>query len=371
MHVPIFDLKVSDDELREELLDAVDRVLRHGKLILGPEVEAFEEEVARAAGARYAVGVASGSSALFLALESTGIGPGDEVITTPLTWIITLNAIAACGATPVCVDIREDFNIDPDAIEQAITEATKAILPVHFTGHMCEMDRICEIAERNNLIVIEDAAQAYGGQYKSKKAGSFSKAAAFSMNSMKALGSYGEAGAVTTDDPKVYEKVRMLRYAGTKSDPNKLITNECYHVSLNHKIDTLQAAMLLVAIRHLPARMKRRTDIAKKYSNALSDFVICPKTEEDNIHAYYTYAIQAEKRDQLQKYLNENGVETKIYHIPLASKAPVYAKLHRADTPVARKVLDRFISIPAHEKLNNEQVNHVIDTIRDFYKTTD
>ncbi len=368
MKVPIFELRVQDDGYRSELLDAVDQVLKHGQLILGPEVEEFEKAVANSVGVRYAIGVASGSSALYLALKSIGIGSGDEVITTPLTWILTLNAIAECGAIPVCVDTCDDFNIDPDAIEPAITKKTKAIVPVHFTGYMCKMDKICKIAKKHNLFIVEDAAQAYGARYKSKMAGGFSKVAAFSMNTMKVLASYGEAGAVTTDDPEIYEKVRMLRYSGTKSDPKKIITNECYYTALNHKIDTLQAAMLLVAIRHLPRKMARRKEIAERYSNALSDLVKCPQTPKGDIHAYYTYAIQTEKRDELKNYLGQHQIETKIYHIPLASNAPVYSHLKKVQTPMAQKVLDRFLSLPAHEKLSDEQVDYVIRTIQNFFK---
>src|SRR3989338_6726096 len=235
MKVPLFDLRVQDNNLRSELLDTVGRVLQHGMIMLGPEVSMFEEEVAKSVGTRYAVGVGSGSSALFLALRSLGVGPGDEVITTPLTWIVTLHAITACGAVPICVDVRDDFNINPNLIEPAITKATKAIVPMHYCGSMCEMDRICEIAEKHNLYVVEDAAQAFGAEYRSKKAGSFSKVGAFSMNSMKPLASYGEAGIVVTDDREVYENVRMLRHAGTKSDPKKVITNESHYVALNHK----------------------------------------------------------------------------------------------------------------------------------------
>lgn len=368
MRVRFFELEVKDDKYRSELLDAVDRVLKHGQLILGPEVEEFEKTVASFIGTRYAVGVASGSSALYLALKSISIGPGDEVITTPLTWILTLNAIAECGAIPVCVDTRDDLNIDPDAIEPAITKATKAIVPVHFSGHMCEMDRICKIAKKYNLLVVEDAAQAYGARYQSKMAGAFSKVAAFSMNTMKVLASFGEAGAVATDDPEIYEKVRMLRYSGTKSDPKKVVTNECYYTALNHKIDTIQAAMLLVAIRYLPRKMARRKEIAERYSHALSDLVKCPQTPKGDIHAYYTYAIQTERRDELKDYLSKHEIETKIYHIPLASEAPVYSHLKRFKTPVAQKVLDRFLSLPAHEKLNDDQIDYVINTIRKFSK---
>jgi len=367
MKVPFFDLRVTDSALRKELLKSVERVLDHGRIILGPEVNEFEERVAQATGTKYSVGVASGSSALYLALRSLDIGFGDEVITSPLTWVITGNAILECGAAPVFVDVKDDFNIDPDAIEAAITDRTKAILPVHFTGLMCEMDRICEIAGGHNLHIIEDAAQAYGAEYKGRKAGSFSTVAAFSMNSMKVLGGFGESGAVVTQQKDLYEKIKMLRYTGTKSDPAKIITNEAIHVSLNHKIDTVQAAMLLVMMKHLPNRMKRRTEIAKEYSKALSDSVLCPELREGDIHALYTYAIQCDRRDHLMKHLNDNGIETKIYHKPLVSDAPVFQKFKPNETPNARKVLSRFLSIPAHEKLSDEQVEFVIDKIREFY----
>lgn len=368
MEVRFFELEIKNEAYRKELLDAVDRVLQHGMLILGPEVEEFEKRVAETVGARYAVGLASGSSALYLALKSLGVGPGDEVITTPLTWILTWNAIAECGATPVCVDIRDDFNIDPYKIEKAITKSTKAIVPVHFTGKMCEMDTICDIAKKNNLFVVEDAAQSYAGKYKSKAAGSYSKVAAFSMNTMKVLASFGEAGCATTDDKEIYEKIKIYRYSGTKSDPRKIVTNECLYVALNHKIDTIQAAMLLVAMKHLPEKMKRKQAIADRYTNALSGIVKCPKVTAGEVHAYYTYAIQTPRRDDLQKYLNQNGVQTKIYHVPLASEAPVYAHLKHGKMPVAEKVLGEFLSIPAHEKLRDEQVDYVIKLIKDFLK---
>ncbi len=367
MKVPVFDLKPQNDDLRLELLDAVDKVLRHGRLILGPEVEEFEKVIAQYVGVRYAVGVASGSSALYLALRSAGVGPGDEVITTPLTWIITWNAIASCGATPVCVDVCDDFNINPDRIEAAITKSTKTIVPVHFTGQMCAMDKIGKIAQRHNLLIVEDAAQAFGAKHKSKMAGSFSKAAGFSMNPMKALAGYGEAGVVTTDDEKIYEQLRMLRHAGTKSDPQKKITNECHYIVLNHKIDTLQAAMLLVSMKHFPQRMARRTEIAQRYTQALSRRVKCPQPAAEDAHAYFTYAIQTDRRDELREFLTKKEIESKIFHIPLASEAPAYSHLKNADTPVARKITKEFLSLPAHEKLSDAQIDYVISSIRDFF----
>jgi dTDP-4-amino-4,6-dideoxygalactose transaminase len=371
MHVPFFDLRVQDESLRKELLDAADTVLQHGKLILGPEVEQLEAAVAKESGTQYAIGVASGSSALYLALKASGIGPGDEVITTPLTWIITLNAIAECGATPICVDIREDFNIDPDAVENAVTEKTKAIVPVHFTGKVCEMDRIVDIAKCHNLQIVEDAAQAFKGTYKGQIAGTFSTAAGLSMNAMKVLAGYGESGMVVTNDPEVNERVRIFRYAGTKSDPKKIITNECLEVSLNHKIDTLQAAMLLVALKHLPAKMERRRIIAQHYNKAFADLdeVLGPVLEKNEVHALYTYAIQADRRDDLMNYLHARQIENKIYHVPLASVSTAHAGSQHHATPVAERVLSRFLSLPAHEKVSDEQMAFVSDTVREFYRS--
>ena len=351
------------DDLWQNLKDFV----ATGDFTLGEPLTQFEESFAKLIGSKYAIGVNSGTDAIKLSLKAMNIGPGDEVITTPLTWIITGNAIAECGATPIFVDIRDDFNIDPEAIEEAITTRTKAIIPVHFTGLMCEMDRICEIAKKHDIHVIEDAAQSFGAEYQSQKAGSFSSVAIFSMNSMKVLGGYGETGAAVTNREDLYEKLKMLRYTGTKSDPAKIITNEAIYVSLNHKIDTVQAAMLLVMMKYIPNKMKRRTEIAMRYNQALSDMVLCPEFKEGNIHALYTYAIQAEKRDQLMKHLNDNGIETKIYHKPLVSDAPVFQKYKGKDTPNARKVLSRFLSIPAHEKLSNGQIDFVIEKIKEFY----
>lgn len=368
MNVSFFDLRVSDTLLRNELLKSVEDVLNHGRILFGPEVSEFEKKVAKEAGVKYAVGLSCGSSALYLALRCLDIGPGDEVITTPLTWIITGNAIVECGATPVFVDIKDDFNIDPDEIEKAITKKTKAIIPVHFTGLMCEMDRIAEIAKLHNLFVIEDAAQAYGAEYKKNKSGSLSSIGIFSMNTMKVLGGFGESGAAVTNNPEYYKKLKILRYTGTKSDPAKIISNEAIYPSLNHKIDTIQAAMLLVMMKHLPKRMRVRQEIANRYNEAFSDLVVCPNFIQGDTHSLYTYAIQTDRRDELMNYLNENGIETKIYHKPLVSDAPIFKKFIREDTPNARRVLGRFLSIPAHEKLTDTEIDYVIEKITSFFK---
>ena len=370
MHVPMFDLRVEDQNLRLHLTEAFHRVLDHGQLFLGPEVGEFENQVAKHIGTEFAVAVDSGSSALYLALRSSGIGPGDEVITSAFGWVITANAISSCGATPVFADVGPDFNIDICSIEKCINRRTKAIVPVHYAGHMCDMDAICSLAADQNLVVVEDAAQAFGASLGIRKAGSFSTAASFSMNPMKVLGGFGETGVAVTDSSDYYEKLKILRYTGTKSDPNKIITNEAIYASLNHKIDTVQAAMLLVMMKHLPDRMKRRQEIANRYNKALSNIVICPDFIKGDTHALYTYAIKADRRDELMKYLNENRIETKIYHKPLVSDAPIFKQYIKEDAPNARRVLSKFLSIPAHEKLSNSQIDYVIEKITSFYQDT-
>ena len=365
MRVPTFDLRVTDSEIRRELLESIEKVFDHGRLFLGPEVEEFEHQVAQFIGTKYAIGVSSGSSALYLALRAVGIGPGDEVITTPLTWIISSNAISACGATPVFVDVRDDFNIDPVAIESEITPRTKAIVPVHYAGHLCDMEAIQEIAERNNILLIEDAAQAFGaGRYR-QRAGSFSIAAGFSMNPMKVLGGYGEAGVVVTSEEEIFKKIKQLRHAGTTSDPKKVITNDCREVALNHKMDTINAALLLVSLRHLSSRMEYREMIARRYNRELPKGIKRQESVGDEVHARYVYPIMTEKRNEFRRFLESQEIETKIMHEPLVCDAPVY-KGCRAVTPRARSILAESLIIPSHEKLTTEQIDFVVDTAARF-----
>jgi len=368
LNIPFFDLRVRDQSLREDLTDAFKKVLDHGKLFMGPEVYQFEEKIAQEIDKRYGVSVGSGSSALYLALKASGVGPGDEVITTPLTWIITVNAIAACGAIPVFADVGDDFNIDPDSIKNNITSKTRAIVPMHYAGHMCNMDRICEISEKNNIMIIEDVAQAYGASLNGRKAGNFSFAAGFSMNPMKVLGGYGEAGMVTTDDKDTYERIKRLRHAGTTSDVKKRhITNDCLEVSLNHKMDTINAALLLVACKHFPEKQKRREYIAKKYDNELSEAIIRQGYHLNEVHGRYVYAVAVDERDELKSYLEKNLIETKIFNSPLACDAPVYQQYNSDSVPVARKMLSKNLILPSHEMLSDEQIECLIYTLNRYY----
>jgi len=365
MRVPFFDLRVTNPELKRELLAAISRVFDHGKLFLGPEVEEFEEQIAKFVGTKFALGVSSGSSALYLSLKACGIGVGDEVITTPLTWIISSNAIRACGADPVFADVRDNLNIDPISVEQLISPRTKAIVPVHFAGHMCDMNALRSIAKANDLVIVEDAAQAFGASLNGKKAGSFSIAAGFSMNPMKVMGGYGESGVVVTNDESIFERLKRLRHAGTTSDPKKIITNYCEEVSLNHKMDTINAATLLVAFRHLPERKEIKEAIASRYNRELPPLIGRQVPVHGEIHARYVYPIRSPQRDRLKSYLEARGVETKIMHEPLVCDAPIYREC-RGTVLNARKVLSESLVIPSHEKLSPEQLTYIIQLIRNF-----
>ena len=307
MKVRYRDLSVKNPDLKKKLLQSVDRVLSHGQIMLGPEVGQFERKIAKLCHKKYAVGMNSGTDALYLALRSLNIGPGDEVITTPLSWVATLNSIILVGASPVFVDISEDLNINIDLIEKAITPRTKAIMPVHFTGKLCAMPRMQEIASKHGVALIEDAAQAFGAHINGAVAGSFGKIGCFSMNPMKVLCAYGEAGVVVTDEEDLYEKLLSLRYAGT------INKEDCHYPSLNGRLDTIQAAMLLVNLKYVNQTIARHREIAKQYTDRLRDVVTCPQ-DDGTCHVYYSYTIITDKRDELKEYLYSKGVETKIQH---------------------------------------------------------
>lgn len=359
--VPFLDLSVADSTLKQELLQAVDRVLTHGRILLGPEVEEFESRIAESCQRKHAVGVGSGSDAVYFALRALGVVAGDEVITTSMSWIATANAIALCGARPVFVDITTDLTIDAELIEAAITPRTKAILPVHFTGRLCDMPRIAQIADEHGLYLIEDAAPAFGASYKGSKAGSFGHIGAYSMNPMKLLAAYGEAGAVATDDKELHDKLVSLRYAGT------INKEDCQEPSHNGRIDTIQAAMMLVGLGRLDDKVSRRRNIAKFYDEALSEAVSCPTEPEGYFNVYYTYTIVAERRDKLKEHLESRGIETKVQHPILMPYHTAYRDLPKPNIPVAEHLVKRILCIPAHEDLEMDQAEYVAASVREFY----
>ena len=369
MEVPFLDLRVNDPALKKELISRVEKILSHGRIVEGPEQEEFEKKFASEIGVKYALGVGSGSSALYLALLGLGVGPGDEVITTPFTWIITVNAIVATGAKPVFVDVQDDFNIDPNKIEKAITPKTKAIVPMHVAGHVCDMTSITRIARDNHLFIIEDAAQAFCGSINGKRAGAFSHAAGFSMNPMKILHAYGEAGAVTTNNKKVYNRIKQMRHAGTKRDKEGKHINRCNYFALNHKIDTIQASLLISSMDRINEIKAKRDQIASLYDEAFSGILGIQKIRKGEIHGRYIYIMACRKRDGLRKYLLNNGIENKVFYSPLVCDAKVYKNsFSNINIPMARRLLNQSLSIPLHEKMTIKQAEYVIDTIYSFYK---
>ncbi len=358
MDVSFLDLRVKDPELKRELLEAVDRVLSHGQLMLGPEVEALEKLIAEMSRKRFAVGMASGTDALYLALRALDVGPGDEVITTPLAWVATANAITLCGATPVFVDVRDDMNIDESLIPAGLTSRTKVILPVHWHGRLCRMTEICRTAADRGIAVVEDAAQAVLAERDGRCAGSFGRVNCFSMNPMKLWGAYGEAGAVVTDDETIRDRLISLRYAGT------INKEDCHDPSLNARIDTIQAALLLVNAKRLRRRIECRRANAQFYTETLRDVVRCPDVGVD--HIFYTYTIQTDRRDELSAYLQSRGIEVRIRQPFLITQQAAYRHLP-APAPVAERLIRQILSLPVHQDITREELEYVVSSVRNFF----
>ena len=362
MKVPFLDLRVTDPAERAELLDAVARVLDHGRLVMGPEVDELEARLAARCGRRHAVAVGSGTHALWLALKALQLQPGDEVITTALSWIATANAIALAGGTPVFADIGDDLNIDPASVRRMISPRTRAIVPVHYTGKMCRMDELQHIATTHGLTLIEDAAQAFGATFQGKTAGSFGRMAAFSMNPMKVLAGCGEAGAVVTDESELYERLVALRYNGCVN------REVCIEPALNGRIDTLEAAILLRRLDHLPALLAARRRHAARYDGLLAGLVETPPLSTTGEDVFYTYTVRAENRDGLRAFLEQHGIETKIQHSLLMPDQPAYKDGVRGEFTHARKLQQRFVCLPIHEKLTDAQIDYTAGCIREFYR---
>ena len=355
-------LSIPSETERKKLLDAVDTVFKHGMLVLGPEVEELETKIASFCGRKFGIGVNSGTDALFLGLKSLGIGPGDEVITTSLSWIATANSIALTGATPQFADVRDDLNIDPRSVERLITDNTKALLPVHFNGKVCEMDELTAIAEKHNLKLIEDAAQAFSAHYKDRIAGSFGDIACFSMNPMKVFAGLGEAGMILTDSVEIKDRLHSLRYAGT-------IDREiCVEPSHNSRLDTIQAAMLLKRFDRLDELIEKRRETAKIYNEKLHDFAVTPVDSKSNRQVYYAYTILADDRDALKEFLESEGIETKIRHPVLMPQQPAYKENAVGEFSNAERVVTKILSLPIGEHLVRDDVEFVCSSVSDFYQ---
>ena len=361
--IPFVDLKREYAEIKGEINNVIQRVLERQWFILGEELERFEKEFAKYIGVKHAIGVNSGSDALYLAIKALSIGKGSEVITVSHTFISTVDAIIRNGAKPVFVDIDpETYTIDVNQIEKKITKGTKAIIPVHLYGHPADMDPIMEIAEKYGLYVIEDACQAHGAEYKGRKAGSIGYIGCFSFYPVKNLGAYGDAGMVVTNNEELAEKLRMLRNYGS---PKK------YHhdyTGVNSRLDEIQAAILRVKLRHLDEWNEKRRKIAKLYNELLEDSdVITPIEKEWAKHVYHLYVIRHRERNKLQRHLAENGIQTQIHYPIPVHKQRAYLNLgHTARLPVTEKICKEILSLPMHPWLKEEEIEYISEIIKEF-----
>lgn len=363
MKVPFLDLKVQYDSIRDEIAEAIQDVLDNTAFAGGPAVAKFEENFAKYCGTEHAVGVGSGTEALWLVLLGYGIGPGDEVITAVNSFIATAEAISFTGATPVFVDIDEaTYNLRPDHLEAAITSKTKAIIPVHLYGQTADMDPILEIAGKHGLRVIEDAAQAHGARYKDRPAGSIGDAGCFSFYPGKNLGAYGEAGAVVTNDKKLAARIRSLRDHGQ--------SRKYHHADIgwNSRMDGIQGAVLDVKLRHLEQWTEARRANARIYDDLLRDVEgVTPPVEADaSRHVYHIYCVRTADRDTLMANLQGHGIGCAIhYPIPI-HRQDAYANLHLGPGtfPAAERCSEEILSLPMYAELAPEQIKAVAEAVR-------
>ncbi len=360
--IPFLDLRLEKGDELDSILSSIKKVLVHGKIINGPEVIELENKIASFCNRKYCVGVNSGTDALYMGLKSLGICQDDEVITTSLSWVATANAIAMTGAKPVFADIKNDLNIDPASVERLISKKTKAIVAVHYTGRVCDIDRLRKIVDKNELYLVEDAAQAFGAEYRGHLSGSFGDVACFSMNPMKVYAALGEAGLVLTDDRAVYDKLTALRYNGTV---NK---EECLFPGLNGRMDTIQAAVLLQRFEKVFQIIEKRRQNAAVYHELLKDYVTVPGESNDETHVFYTYTIQTDKRDELKQYLENHNIETKIQHPILMSAQVPFIDCRRDTLKCAKRVVNNILCLPANEKISKNEIKRVCNRIKEFFQ---
>jgi len=368
--IPLLDLQAQHKHIREEVLAEIVRVVDSQKFILGEDVKKLEGEIASYCQAKYAIGCASGSDALILALMALDIRPGDEVLTTPYTFFATAGAISRVGATPVFVDVDEDtFNLDVELTRKTLAAHPKvrAMIPVHLFGGCADMDPILEMAAERGIPVIEDAAQSIGSEYKGRRAGTMGQIGTFSFFPSKNLGCYGDGGIITTEDSALAERLAALRVHGGKK--------KYYHewIGMNSRLDALQAAVLRVKLRYLDGWSEGRQKNAEVYRTHLAKMVVPVKALQpaayQTRHIYNQFVIQGERRDALQAHLKGQGIGTEVYYpIPLHLQ-PCYAFLghKKGDFPVSERLAEQSLALPVHSELPAEDIEYVCETIRAFY----
>jgi dTDP-4-amino-4,6-dideoxygalactose transaminase len=364
MKVPFIDLQQRYQEEKEELLSCVERVLESGQLVMTPGLEAFEEKVAGYVGIKHCVGLNSGTDALMMALMALSIGRGDEVITTPISFVATIGSIVHVGATPVFADVREDQNIDPAAIEAAITPNTKAIMPVHWTGRIADMAAILDIAKRHDLLVVEDSAQTMGAYYRGRHGGTFGNANAISTHPLKNLNAIGDGGFLLTNDDAVAKKVRLYRNHGLED------RDTCVLFGVNSRLDVLNAEVLSFRLNRLKSVIEGRRRNADLYRELITaEQMYIPPCKDYEQNAFVMFITQCDDRDKLQTHLGEKGIQSLIYYGRCLHLHPAAQKLgyKKGDFPVAENQADRVLALPHHQYLSEDQISYVAETVNAFY----
>ena len=365
MKIEVIDLRKRFQEEKTEILKLIKNVLLKGNLVLTKEVDNFEKKISQYTGSKYCLGLNSGTDALLMSLLASGIKRGDEVITSPISFIASASSIIHVGAKPVFVDVKNDLNINPDLIEKAITKKTKAILPIHWTGRLCNMEKILKIAKKYNLTVIEDAAQAMGAYYKKKHAGTFGKISAFSTHPLKNLNALGDGGFIITNQKKYYDKIKLYRNHGLKGRDNVEI------FGVNSRLDSLNAEVLSFRLTKLKKIIKRRTkniQIYKKFIKSKSVEII--NTKNNFIDAHVMFITLCDKRDKLKNYLSKYGIQSLVYYkTPLhLHKATRFLGYKKGDFPVAEKLVKKVLAFPHHQNLSEKEIKFVAKKIDNFYE---
>lgn len=357
--IPMVDLKKQYHLLKSDIDSALLDVLENTQFILGPNVQAFESETASYLGAKHALGCASGTDALHLALAAAGIGPGDEVITSTFTFIATAEAIRYVGATPIFIDIDpQTYNLDPHLITKAINDRTKAILPVHLFGQPANMPEIMALAKQHNLLVVEDCAQSFGAAIDGEMTGNFGLAGCHSFFPSKNLGCYGDGGLVTTNDDNIAAQIRILRNHGS---------NKRYHhdvIGYNSRLDEVQAAILRIKLKNIRDYNQERYRVAQSYSQKLKDHVITPFEDKIGQHVYHQYTVLSPKRDAIMKKLAEKNIASAIYYpIPLHKQNVFAADYANISLSVSERVASECMSLPIYPELEESQIKQITETI--------
>ncbi len=365
MQVPLLDLKAQYAAIKDEVMRAISEVCENQTFALGPAVAEFEERIAAYCNSKHAIGVSSGTDALLVSLMALGIKPGDEVITTPFTFFATAGSIVRLGAKPVFVDVDpSSYNIDPSGIEQKITEKTRAIVPVHLFGQVAQMKPIMEIAQRHNLSVIEDAAQAIGTSQDDIKCGNFGDCGCFSFYPSKNLGGFGDGGLVTTDREDLAEKIKILRDHGQ---------NPRYFYKMiggNFRLDGIQGAVLTVKLKYLDEWNEKRRQNAAVYDSLFADSPVkVPKIEANNVSIYHQYTVTVPERDKLQKFLAENNIGSAIFYPKPLHLQECFSDLgyRPRDFPIAERLCDEVLSLPIYPELVPDQIEYIAKTVLRFY----